>query len=242
MSNKNRGNQQNQRSSTGTAGPKPEATQTPPVEDQQQQQQQQEGQQDQGAADVNVNDQAGGEQVDTKAAAAPEAPAAVQETKPVEAAKPAAVQAKTSESQSQKGFKPVYKVELELSGYAEAMDKKNVMVPEQGGKWQMSLFKAIKSCFAAASQEVFNAEFGTVLNFFNKNKDGIFNEKFIFRFPENWPGSPNEYTQNRRLVYLIIQTADPKGRKKALEQINMEKVAEGMTEPQKQMLFNFYQM
>ena len=142
----------------------------------------------------------------------------------------------------QEGFTPVYKVELELTGYAEAMDKKNTVVPEQGGKWQYSLFKAIKSCFAAKSQEDFNNEFNTILSFFNKNKDGIFNEKFIFRFPENWPGSPTEYTQNRRLVYLIIQTADAKARKKALEQINMEMVAEGMTEAQKQMLFNFYQM
>ena len=237
MSNKNRNQQQ--RSSTGTAGPKPEATQTPPAEDLQQQQQQ-EGQQDQGAA----AEQTGADTVTTQTGAAEDkAPTTpVVETKPAEVVKADAEQPKASATQTQKGFKPVYKVELELTGYAEAMDKKNTMVPEQGGKWQYNLFKAIKSCFAAASQDVFNAEFGTVVNFFQKNKDGIFNEKFIFRFPENWPGSPNEYTQNRRLVYLIIQTADPKTRKKALEQINMEMVAEGMTEAQKQMLFNFYQM
>ena len=136
----------------------------------------------------------------------------------------------------------MYKVELELIGYAEAMDKKNSMVPEAGGKWQYSLFKAIKSIFNAATQEAFNNEFNTILSFFNKNKDGIFNEKFIFRFPENWPGSPNEYTQNRRLIYLIIQTADPKTRRKALDEINMEMIAEGLTEAQRGMLFNFYML
>jgi len=161
---------------------------------------------------------------------------------PVEVAKPTNEQSKVSATQTKQGFTPVYKVELELINYAEAMDKKNAMISEQGGKWQYSLFKAIKSCFMATSQEAFNAEFNTVLNFFNKNKDGIFNEKFIFRFPENWSGSSAEYSQNRRLVYLIIQTADPKNRKKALEQINMMLVAEGMSEPHKQMLFNYYQM
>lgn len=168
--------------------------------------------------------------------------ASITESKPVEVINTNAEQLKISETKTQKGFNPVYKVELELTGYADAMDKKNVMVPEQGGKWQYSLFKAIKSCFNATSQDIFNAEFNTIINFFHKNKDGIFNEKFIFRFPENWPGSQNEYTQNRRLVYLIIQSADPKTRKKVLEQINMELVAEGMTEAQKQMLFNYYQL
>ncbi len=236
-------NKTQQRSSTGTAGPKLEEKAVPPVQEQQQQVQQQEQAEQIGAEqtqqETGEQNQQSGEQ-EEKAPETPAEPTA--ETKPAEAVAPAVAQPKASVSQPQKGFKPVYKVELELTGYAEAMDKKNVMVPEVGGKWQYSLFKAIKSTFAAATQEAFNSEFNTILSFFNKNKDGIFNEKFIFRFPENWPGSPNEYTQNRRLVYLIIQTADSKARRKALDEINMEMVAEGLTEPQKQMLFNFYMM
>ena len=236
MSSKNR-NQQ--KSSTGTAGPKPEAK--APEQQEQQQQQSAEALASQDQAQQQAGEQS--QQSGAEQATAQEKPAeAIAETKPAEAAAPAVAQPKASVSQHQKGFKPVYKVELELTGYAEAMDKKNVMVPEVGGKWQLALFKAIKNVFNAPTQEAFNSEFNTVLSFFNKNKDGIFNEKFIFRFPENWPGSPNEYTQNRRLIYLIIQTADPKNRRKALDEINMEMVAEGLTEPQKQMLFNFYQM
>ncbi len=142
--------------------------------------------------------------------------------------------------QSKEGFTPVYKVELELNGYAEAMDRTKSIIPEEGGKWQYSLFTTIKSVFAAKSQEEFNSEFNTILQFFNKNKEGIFNEKFIFRFPEYWSGSQNEFSFFRRVVYLIIQTADVKGRKKALEQINLGMVAEGLTEPQRNMLFNYY--
>ena len=104
----------------------------------------------------------------------------------------------------------------------------------------MSLFKAIKSCFAAASQEVFNAEFGTVLNFFNKNKDGIFNEKFIFRFPEYWPGSATEFVTFRRLVFVILETANVQTRKKKILDINLDMVTENLTETQKTRLVNFY--
>lgn len=229
MSNKNRNQQQRQ--STGTAKPPVEQTEA------QQDQANLNAEQDQTNAAAEQASETGVDQAQETVTAAP----VVQDTKPAEA-EAAKTEPKSSHSQPQKGFKPVYKVELELIGYTEAMDKAKPMVPADGGKWQYSLFKAIKSIFLAKSQEDFNNEFNTVLSFFNKNKDGIFNEKFIFRFPENWPGSQAEYTQNRRLVYLIIQTADPKGRKKALDQINMEMVAEGMTEAQKNYLYNFYLM
>jgi len=148
----------------------------------------------------------------------------------------------TSPTNQQEGFIPVYKVELELTGYADAMDKNKSIVPEEGGKWQYSLFNTIKSIFNAKDQEEFNKEFNTILNFFNKNKNGIFNEKFIYRFPANWVGSSTEFTFFRRIVYLIIQTADPKDRKKVVEHINLETVVEGLSEAQKQKLFNFYLM
>lgn len=225
MSNKNRNQQQY--FSTKTATPKSEDLQSISDEDLQQQQ-------DQVTAETNI------EQVNTTEVKVVEEP--IVKTKPAKVVESVTEQPKASTTQNQKGFKPVYKTELELTNYAEAMNKNNTIIPEQGGKWQYSLFNIIKSCFEAKTQEEFNREFATILNFFQKNKDGIFNEKFIFRFPENWPGSDVEYTQNRRIIYLIIQTADPKTRKKALEQINMELVSEGMPEAHKQMLFNFYQM
>ena len=234
MSNKNRN--QPQKQSTGTAKSPVETTEV------KQDQTNLNTEQDQTNTGAEQASETGADQAqETTAPEIGKAAPVVQDIKPAET-ETAKVQHKSSHSQAQKGFKPVYKVELELTGYAEAMDKSKPMVPAEGGKWQYSLFKAIKSIFLAKSQEDFNNEFNTVLSFFNKNKEGTFNEKFIFRFPENWAGSQNEYTQNRRLIYLIIQTADPKGRKKALDEINMELVAAGMSEAQKQMLFNFYQM
>lgn len=138
------------------------------------------------------------------------------------------------------GFTPVYKVELDLNSYAEAMDKKKAIVPEEGGKWQYSLYTTVKSILNAKTQEEFNAEWNTLLLFFNKNKEGIFNEKFIYRFPEQWPGSNNEFTSFRRIVYLIIQTADPKARKKGMAEINMTLVTEGLNEAQRNRLLAFY--
>lgn len=165
------------------------------------------------------------EQPEEKPAEAVVEQPAVQKTKPIE-----------------KGFTPVYKTEFELNNYATAMDKSKSIIPEEGGKWQHSLYMLIKGTLNVPEQETFNQEWNTILQFFNKNKDGIFNEKFIFRFPEQWTGSATEFTSFRRLVYTIIQTADPKSRKKVLESINFDMVAEGLTEVQRNKLISFYQI
>ena len=138
------------------------------------------------------------------------------------------------------GFKPVFKIELELTSYAEAMDKSKAIDPEEGGRWQYSLFTTIRNTLNNKSQEEFNKEWNTMLLFFNKNKASIFNENFMFRFPEQWPGSANEFTIFRRIVYTIIQTADPKARKKAIAEINLDMVTTGLTEAQRSNLLNFY--
>jgi hypothetical protein len=145
-----------------------------------------------------------------------------------------------SSTQKPEGFTPVFKIELDLNNYAEAMDKTKAINPEEGGRWQYSLFNTIKSILNAPDQETFNKEWNTVLNYFNKNKDGIFNENFIFRFPQNWPGSPQEFTMHRRIVYTLIQTANPKTRNKTIAEINMSMVTEGMTEKQRNHLNAFY--
>ena len=145
-----------------------------------------------------------------------------------------------SSTQKPEGFTPVFKIELDLNNYAEAMDKTKAINPEEGGRWQYSLFNTIKSILNVPDQETFNKEWNTVLNYFNKNKDGIFNENFIFRFPQNWPGSPQEFTMHRRIVYTLIQTANPKTRNKVIADINMSMVTEGMTEKQRNHLNAFY--
>jgi hypothetical protein len=141
---------------------------------------------------------------------------------------------------TKEGFKPVFKIELELSSYSEAMDKSKAINPEEGGKWQYSLFTTIRNTLSNKSQEEFNKEWNTLLLFFNKNKEGIFNEHFIFRFPEQWPGSSNEFSIFRRILFTIIQTADPKNRKKNLSEINLELVTTGLTEVQRNNILNFY--
>lgn len=219
------------------------ATQQEQQEDQQEQQGQDDQEQDQASQDTGTEQQSSDqaaqqeqpEQATEKETPTPP-PAPVVQEKPVE--KPVAPAPKPT----QQGFTPVYNVQLELANYAEAMDKKNAIVPEDGGKWQYSLFSTLKKALSAKDQEAFNNEWNTALVFFHQNKDGIFNENFIFRFPEQWPGSSSEFVTFRRLVYMMLQTADAKGRKAALQNINMELVVDGLKQDQRTRLLNFYEV
>lgn len=157
-------------------------------------------------------------------------------------AQPAAVAAPSVQQPKQEGFTPVYKVQLDLTNYAEHMPTDKAISPEEGGKWQYSLFSTIRGILNAKDQEEFNREWNTLLTFFFQNKDGVFNENFIHRFPHQWPGSSSEFTLHRRLITLILETADPKARRKALSTINMELVTTGMNQHQRTRLLNFYQV
>jgi len=155
----------------------------------------------------------------------------------VEEVKPAVNPIKVSK---QEGFSPVHRVEFDLTSYAEAMGKDKAVDPTEGGKWQYSLLQIFKSILNNNDQSEFDKEWNTVLNFFKKNSDGIFNEYYMNRFSDNWIGSPNEYSLYRRLVYTVIQTADPKTRNKAIKDIDLGLVTEGLNEVAKTRLLTFY--
>jgi len=142
--------------------------------------------------------------------------------------------------QPKESFTPVFKVEIDLIAYSEALDKSKIVSSEEGAKWQYSLFTTLKRTLNNPSQEEFNKEWTTILNFFHKNKDGIFNEYRMFLHLENWPGSPNEYIAFRSLVFLLIQTADPKVRKTYLRDKTTEQYGNFLTEHQKNTLLAYY--
>ena len=137
------------------------------------------------------------------------------------------------------GASNVYAVELELNQFVEAMDTKKVHDPENVGRWQYSLFSVIRKALAK-EQEDFNKEWNTILQVANREKNGVFSDYYAFRNSEAWPGSSNEYVNYRRLVYLIIQTADPKARKKNLAELKLDTLTSGLTAEQSGKLFSFY--
>lgn len=141
---------------------------------------------------------------------------------------------------SNKEFTPVFRIELELKIYAEEMHPGKAISHEEGAKRQSGLYKLIMSILSTPNQADFNKEWNTLLSFFHQNSDGVFNEKYMFRFADRWLDGPTSYAFFRRIIYTIIQTANPATRRKAMESIVMERLIDGLTFDQKQKLVNFY--
>jgi len=151
----------------------------------------------------------------------------------------------TTEPEGNKVTEPgleINNLKMNLERFLEETSMDKIHTPEFIARQQFSLFSTLKTIFNSKDQLDFNTKFNEVLKFFKDNvdKDNL-SLKFIFRHPYAWPGSQNEYTFFRRLIYTIIETSDPKTRKKNITDINLETVATGLTEKQKNFLISFYE-
>lgn len=134
----------------------------------------------------------------------------------------------------------VLKIEQQLVNYMHAMAPSVVQDPVVGGQWQKSLFVLLRTILSNEDQTVFRREWSTVLNVFNQNKEGVFHENYVFRFPQHWGISDTEATLFRRLITVIIQTALPDNRANFGSNVRLDTVAEGLNEVGKNNLVNFY--
>lgn len=137
-------------------------------------------------------------------------------------------------------FQKADKIAQQLGDYMYTMNPKKAMDPVLGGQWQKTLFILLRGILANQDQTTFRQEWTTVLNVFNENKEGVFHENYIFRFPQHWNLSTSEVTLFRRLVTVIIQTADPEERTGYSSKARLDLVTEGMTEVAKNNFLNYY--
>lgn len=107
-------------------------------------------------------------------------------------------------------------------------------------KLQQGLFLTLKGILAKEDPEEFRKSWNTLLRFANENKQTIFNEENLFRGAAGWTGSDVEFGLFRRVLYLIIRTADHTKRAAALKDISLERVGAGLKPQQFERLLNFY--
>ena len=132
-------------------------------------------------------------------------------------------------------------VELDLANYMEAVHPSKTVTGEFGAGWQNSLYQTLKRVINNTNPDTFKVEWNTLLNFFHRHQDEMFNENFIFRFGANWKGSAKDFTAFRHLVYLAVRTADPKTRQKEARDFSINRVIQGMPAHAANNLINFYE-
>lgn len=146
----------------------------------------------------------------------------------------------SSNSTTQDQSRIMKSIERDLVSYMEAVDPSKPVTLEFGASWQNSLFVTIRRVINNQDPAVFRTEWSTLLAFFHKHQEQLFNENFMFRFQAGWKGSAVDFKMFRHLVYLAIRTADPKTRKSAVHDCNLGKIVEGLPATASSNLVSFY--
>jgi hypothetical protein len=108
---------------------------------------------------------------------------------------------------------------------------------------QIALWKTLVTLIEKCEGN-FRQSYSVVLGLFEKHKDGVFNERYIFRLMSDVPLPPDDLYAFQALINLIKVTAPVQGRQVALKQnIDMSRtLSKVFSEPARQKLLDFYGM
>jgi len=124
--------------------------------------------------------------------------------------------------------------------YVSMMGPKATMPTDTGARNQVQLFISLRN-IVEYSEDQFALAFATVLALFDEYKDGVFNERYVFRFMDSVALSAADRKCFERLLNLIKIAAPTTGRKESMKQVSFSKTLEfGYTEVGKQRIMNFF--
>lgn len=127
-----------------------------------------------------------------------------------------------------------------LKKYADNMDPKKPMSPAQGTMHQYELCQTLRYALNT-DPDTFKELWQFVLAFAHKHAAGVFSDRYIFRFPDQWQWSEEMLMAHQRLVNIIKLTANPQTRANGLKQVVLGRSMEvGFTNRGQQNILNFY--
>lgn len=115
--------------------------------------------------------------------------------------------------------------------------------PEDGGRHQASLYRALSTLFNRVEGD-FSLVYPAVLKLFEHHSSGVFAETHRFRFMDTAHTlGGKDRTALMNLVHLLTTTANPADRATSLKQIDLTKVLEhGVSEAGRNRVRQFYRV
>lgn len=128
-----------------------------------------------------------------------------------------------------------------LDAYVDFMKPGAPVAPERGVKQQYTLWKTILALAENAPKEQFNALWNILLAYFDNYKDGVFHDRYLFRFIDQWIWSENDLKAMQNIFNLLQLTANPAKRKEGLARVQLEKtLATGINDEGRDRINLFY--
>lgn len=110
-----------------------------------------------------------------------------------------------------------------------------------GAVAQYTFWNVIKNIAHNAPGNEFKSLWNILLGYFEEHKNGVFHERYIYRFPEAWHKEVKELTAYQRILNLIKLTANPATRQHALKQVDLDRtLSEGFGEEARNRIISFY--
>lgn len=128
-----------------------------------------------------------------------------------------------------------------LEKYIADMKPGKPMPETAGARNQYNLWKAISYVAETAPGDEFRRLWNLLLSYFEQYKDGVFHDRYVFRFSEQWMWSQYELNGLQRIINLIKLTSNQSTRSANLKKVVLDKtLAEGFSDDARQKIVTFY--
>lgn len=108
-----------------------------------------------------------------------------------------------------------------LDAYINGMKPGRSHQPNEGVTLQTQFYRLIQNIMRMDGQD-FVKFWGELLAAVNENIDGVFSERYVYRYVNMMTIPPNDRKNFERIINLLITTANPATRKAAYKQVDLE--------------------
>lgn len=126
-----------------------------------------------------------------------------------------------------------------ILGYAKKMGPANIVQPLQLVTNQMELYQAVTGIVNNFEGQAFVEAYGQALEIMHENAPA-FADNLLFRGVNNMRVPPQVRERYENILILMTSTANPEGRKAALEAISLDVLCKGFTSDVEQKIKGFY--
>lgn len=124
--------------------------------------------------------------------------------------------------------------------YTQAMKPGRQMSVQNGAREQVKLLRAMQHLVNSRTEN-FPILFATVLRIVDELKNGVFNDRYAFRFVEDMNANTNDREGFVRFMNLIRTVSSVAGREISLKQVDLNKSLEfGFSQEGKQKVISFF--
>lgn len=127
----------------------------------------------------------------------------------------------------------------QIQRYMEGMRPGKPVNARDGAKLQKILFNTIQVALNQTGSD-FSAFYGELLRLVKEHRNGLFHERYVFRFMDTVQVVPAERRNFERMLNLMLTTCDPATRAHSLKQVDLPASINGLPQAQQQKLTEFY--